>query len=265
MFPRLVAADAEDGQVDALELVIGVGKGSIAGEKDFLRADGQNVAVVPPVTIPGRAGTPVLGLDGFDFEVFEDGGLVPIHFDDIGEAGRNQAAGSFGSDDERGGGAQPLEGGLVEMIEMRMADQDHIDWRQVLGLEGWIADAGETDGAFADFDADAPGENWVGEDVQVAEADQHRAVAEPTDDDVITRAFAFACPRFRKIGRAGRVIVKGAEIGELFCVAAHARTNGACPELEFGLVLPARTHDRRVLVTGWWRRERGVKRRGATC
>lgn len=247
VFPGFVAADAEDGEVDGFEFGVGVGEGGVAGEEDSLRADGEDVAVVAAVTIPRGASAPVAGLDGFDFEVFEDGGLVPIHFEDIGEAGWDEALGGLGGNDHRGRRAEALERGLIEMIEVRMADEDDVDRGQVLGLKRRIADAGEADCALADLDADAAREDGIGEDVEMAEADENGAVTEPADDDVGAGAFAFAGPGLGEIGGAWCVIVKVAEIGELLDVSAHARTQRAGPELEFGLLLPVQTHAIRIL------------------
>ena len=121
------------------------------------------------------ASAPVLAGGQCDFPVAMREGFPPFQFDDAAKAKiMGEIADTPGHDaDFRM--RQSAEGGFVEMIKVRVREQDQIDGREVLDFHAGALDA---------FEEEQPvGKVWIDEDVEISELNQKRGVADPGDSD----------------------------------------------------------------------------------
>lgn len=177
--PAFVGADAEHGEIDVLEFVEGVGGGGVAGEEHAGMAGVDEVGVVSAPPIEGVAGAPVIGFERGDGESADAERAMPREFDDSSEAVGEKVPGSRGGDDGGAGVRECFECGEVEMIEVRVGEEDEVEAAEGVGLEGRILETGGSDGSPDDAGSDPSGEDRVSEERGVAGADEACGVAEP--------------------------------------------------------------------------------------
>ncbi len=80
-----------------------------------------------------------------------------------------------------------MERAQVEVIEVRVREQDEIDRRQLLDAQRRRSEAFRSQGKARQANADAREKNGIGQDVKAAEIKQHTGVAEPGSGDPVVR------------------------------------------------------------------------------
>lgn len=107
--------------------------------------------------------------------------LPPFQLDDAAEAEvAGEVAHAPGHDGDLGV-REAAEGGFVEMVEVRVGEEDEVNAREVLDFQA---------GAFDAFEEEEPvGEVGVDEDVEVGELDEEGGVADPGDGDLARGQF----------------------------------------------------------------------------
>ncbi len=122
VFPGVVGADAEDGEVDLAEFVEGFGVGGVAGEEDGAFVVAEEVGVDASLAVEPGAGAPVAWREGFESGTVEIDGLAGREFDDVGEALGNEFAAARRDDDGGAFVGEPGERGLVEVVVVGVGD-----------------------------------------------------------------------------------------------------------------------------------------------
>src|SRR5437899_502362 len=96
----------------------------------------------------------------------------------------NEIRGVMGGDHRRALW-QPAERGAIEMIEMSVRDEDQINRRKLADVQRRSEQATRTAGPQSKTDADAIGEDRIGENRHVADAKKDRRVADPHGRQVL--------------------------------------------------------------------------------
>ena len=164
----IVGADGHDGQIEGARGLQGAesgGHGGIAAEEDAVAAGLDGVAVVAAVGVAAHAGTPVLYLEGADFERPDAGTLSPAEFVNGAVAGNPQEVGGPGGGDYGGAGAlQTAQAADVEVVHVRVGEQDDVDFRQFGKAQRGLHEALDAERQRAHADAGAGAEDGVGKD-----------------------------------------------------------------------------------------------------
>src|SRR5207249_8156786 len=77
------------------------------------------------------------------------------------------------------------EGRAIKMIVVGVGDEDEINGRKVTNLERGSEQATRAGGPEAQADADAVGEDGIGEDGHVADAEENGCMADPDGGEVL--------------------------------------------------------------------------------
>lgn len=234
--PRVIGTDAEDGEIDAAESVAdafeGLGVGGVAGVEDAVVGGLEEVAVKAAMAIPHGSGAPVVGTEGADLEAVEVEFFVPVEFDLVAEACGDEALGVLGGDDLGVFADELSEAGLVEVIEVGVRNEDEVNGREFVGREVGIAEAFHADGVRAEVDADAFGEDGIGEDPEVVEAEEDGGMPEPGCRErmvvvVVDRVGGF--DGLGSLGAGGRIAERLHEFGGV-ALGGGARDVGGAAE-----------------------------------
>lgn len=227
MSPALVGADAEHGQIDARERIEGVGGGGVAGEEHSALPMLDEVGVVSAPAVEGVAGAPVIGFEGGDLDIAEAHGSAPGEFDDAPESGGDEAARAAGRDDSGARVREGFEGGEVEVVEVCVGEQEHVDAPEGPCIGGGVAEARGAEGSTGEARADAVGEDGVGEDGGLSDADERGGVAEPDGlervDRCGTQRERVGCTRTNR----GRLARFAKRLRDLSRITTQLRADGA--------------------------------------
>ena len=90
----------------------------------------------------------------------------------------NEIRGVMSGDHRRALG-QPAERRSIEVIEMGVRDEDQINRRKLADVQRWSEQAARAAGPQSKADAHAVGENRIGENRHVADAQENGRVADP--------------------------------------------------------------------------------------
>lgn len=184
VFPRVVGADAEDGEIGRADAFEGVGGGGVSSEEDACGGGGvfDEVRVEPAVVINGCACTPVGGFACGEAEIAATDATIPRELDDFGEAGGNQAARLSGGNDGRPlcrTGGEALERWAIEMVKVGVRDEDDVDLWEVINIDGGGDKARDAERDAAHAHADAMRKDRIGEDGLGTDAEQDAGVTDP--------------------------------------------------------------------------------------
>ena len=156
------------------------GHGGIAAEEDAIAAGLDGVAVVAAIGIAAHAGAPVLHLEGADLERSDARAFAPAEFVNRAVAADTQQIRRARRGDHGGAAAfQAAQAADVEMVHVRVREQDDVDLRQLGDGERGLHQALEAERHRAHADAGARAEDRVGEDRNAIDLEQHGGVAEP--------------------------------------------------------------------------------------
>lgn len=182
MNPGVVGTDTEDCEIDGLLFVGEGGKavahGGIASEEDSALWRIDNITVIATVAINSGACAPMAGLHGTQMEGASGKLASPGEFIDLCKAAGNQPPGSRGGDDAGMRGGEGAEGGFIEMIEVRVGEQDKVWAGETCGVWRWQKPP-QTQRKRSYRDADAMGENRIGKNPLPSDPDKHRGVPKP--------------------------------------------------------------------------------------
>ena len=178
--PGVVSADGHEGECSAAEALEGGGHGGIAGVEDAAASGFDQEAVVAAPGVGAHPGAPVFDFEAADGEWADADGFVPADFLDAGVAfGAEEVGGAAGGDDFEVLALHGAESGDVEMVHVGMGEEDGVDAGDLVEGEGGFDDALEAEGEGAEIEADAGGEDGVGDDGKSFNLQENRGVAEP--------------------------------------------------------------------------------------
>ncbi len=179
VFPGVVGADAENRQPDRFERIECVRDSGVASIEDAVSVVFEEVGVDAASAVEHHARPPVGWLESLNRDTVIVQLLAAGEFDDIIKAGGNEPAGAFSRDDGCSRAGKAPECWAVKMIEVSVGDEDKVDGRELRWAEGKGQIAPDADGAPADSDADAIGEDGVGEYPPSADMEKRGGMAEP--------------------------------------------------------------------------------------
>lgn len=136
VLPRVVGADAKKGEINRTDAAEGVGACGVAcGDGSTVVRD-DDVGVEAAAEVEPGASAPVGGADGSDGKVLDFAFVVPVEFDDVAEAARDQAAGAACGDDGGARRGERGEGRTVEVVVVGVGDEDRVGRWKRRGIDG---------------------------------------------------------------------------------------------------------------------------------
>src|SRR5436190_11544249 len=189
--PRVVRANRHGDDVDwpAMADVAEAGARRVAGNRDAVAPPFEQIPVEPPVDVLAHARAPVTDAEGLDLHalvrVLETPSLAPPELDDLAEpqAPQQIARGRRGDDDAVA--RELAQRADVEMIHVRVCQQDEVDRRQLPDAQRRRDEAFRAERHDARADADAREQRRIGEDPDAVEVDEERGVTEPREREPI--------------------------------------------------------------------------------
>ena len=189
--PRLIGTDGDRQQVDGAAFSDWYGRCAcrVAEVTKPFAAALEDIGVVLAEIVVLHPRTPVPELKGRDgngsARSLDFAGFVPAQFDDLAEMNAPKNICGVPGGDDRGFPGQRPQGAQVEMVKVRVRQEHEIDSRQFLRLEG----AGDvtlgTDGHGWHANPAPVEENWIGENIETEEIEEHRRVTQPTCRNLI--------------------------------------------------------------------------------
>ena len=178
--PGVVGADGHEGEFGPAEALEGVSHGGIAGVEDAAAPGFDEEAIVAAPGVGAHPGAPVFHFEATDGEGADADGFVPANLLDAGVAvDAEEVGGATGGDDFEVLALHGAEGGDVEMVHVGVGEEDGIDAGDLVERECGFDDALKAEGEGAKIDADAGGEDGVGDDGKAFNLQENGGMAEP--------------------------------------------------------------------------------------
>jgi hypothetical protein len=174
-----VGADGQEGDFGGevfADLLEAIEVGAVAGVVNFAALMFEDEAAVAAVVVAQHARAPMFTGGQGDFVIAVLEAFPPVEFDDALEAEVAGEVAHAPGHDADFGMRELAQGGFVEMIEVRVSEQDEVNGRKMFKAQA---------GAFDAFEEEKPvGEIGINEDIEIGELDEKRSVANPGKGDL---------------------------------------------------------------------------------